>query len=453
MAGEKILIVDDCQTIREIVSDILKRAGYVPLAAEDGFSALKIAQSEAPELAIVDFIMPKMNGLRFCQMFRSIENLKKVPIVLMSVKAGSIGEKFTQMIDISDSISKPFTPDALLAVVNHSLKGERVERGIGHKIPEVESVEVPTLEQERSRAVERIRKLVAERICGNLQHEADEVSATGKVYRVSCDEMEKIVRGSLDEEFLVEISKEFRRVSPLEKMASLWGYSESVTVGDVIQVLSQSGRTGKLQVHSDNKKAEVFFSRGAVKFARLWGGSDEFLLGRYLIKEQLITKEVLNKLLQQKNKNVLLGERLIKMGLISREELNSALEEQTTEVIYEILKWEDSHYVFYPDELSQEARLSTLSLNGGELLMEGYRRVDEWRLIGKEIDDFSMVVKETVHASELRAELSHKEALVLDFIDGERSIKDIIKETMISSFDVCKIIYQFLATKVVKKVE
>jgi DNA-binding response OmpR family regulator len=444
MPGEKILVVDDCETIREIVGDILREAGFKPFLAPDGATGIEMAQSKTPDLVLLDFIMPKMNGLRFCQVMRGIENLKNVPVILMSVKAGSIGEKFMQLVDVVDTISKPFTPEALLAVINHRLGEQPKEKTVLPAPQEPLQEPVISPEEESRKAITAIRAKIAAALEARL--EGAEAAGMKEKLGTICEE-------ALDESLLKEVSGLFGKVNPLAGIAAFAGSATAISVGDIVQLISQSNRSGMLELCEGSKRAAVYLKDGRISFARFWGGSEEFLLGRYLLKEELITRDMLERITQQKGTKSLLGERLIKTGLITREDLKKVLEAQTTEVIYEALRWDRAEYTFHPDIQSSEAEASRLQISVGEVLMEGFRRVDEWRLIEKEVKDFTMILTRTGMAAELADRLSPPESLVLDFIDGVRTVRDIIKETKMASFEVCKIIYQLMSMKIVKKVK
>jgi DNA-binding response OmpR family regulator len=451
MPGEKILVVDDCDTVREIVGDILTEAGFRPLLAPDGATGIEMAQSKNPDLVLVDFIMPKMNGLRFCQMFRSIENLKAVPVVLMSVKADSIGDKFMQVADVADTISKPFTAEALLAVVNHRLRGQAKERPVFAEGQEsaVPPVQVISSEEESKEAIAHVRdKILA---AARSRMDRDDVDGSGKE---KMELVETLLKEALGDSFIMGLTAEFRKINPLAGIAAFAGSAEAVSTGDILQLISQSNRTGMLEISEEKKRAAVYMKDGRICFARLWGGSEEFLLGRYLLKDEIVSRDALDRLTSQKGTKTLLGERLIKTGLITREELARVLEYQTTEIVYEVLRWDGAGYTFHPEILSPEAEASNYAISAGELLMEGYRRIDEWRLIEKKgIDDFSIVFSRTGLASDMSESMSSQEALVLDFVDGNRSISDIIQVTKMASFDVCKILYQLLSMKIVRRVQ
>jgi len=451
MPGEKILVVDDCDTVREIVGDILSEAGFRPLLAPDGATGIEMAQSKTPDLVLVDFIMPKMNGLKFCQMFRNIENLKSIPIVLMSVKADSIGDKFMQVADVVDTISKPFTSEALLAVVDHRLRGRTKERPVFAEGQETVMPPVPVIstEQESREAIAQVRQKILDAARSRVERDDVDDGIRGR-----WEQVQALLGEVLGEGLIMGLTSDFRKINPLAGIAAFAGSAEAVSTGDILQLISQSNRTGMLEISENNKRAAVYMKEGRICFARLWGGSEEFLLGRYLLKDEIVSRDALERLTSQKGTKTLLGERLIKTGLITREELARVLEYQTTEIVYEILRWDSASYTFHPEILSPEAEASNYVISAGELLMEGYRRIDEWRLIEKKgVSDFSIVLSKTGLAADMSEGMSSQEALVLDFVDGSRSINDIIRMTKMASFDVCKILYQLLSMKIVRKVQ
>lgn len=84
----RVLVVDDSPTIRKVVSAILTRHGYEAVQAHDGEHALSVlAGSDRFDLALVDFVMPKMTGFEFCKRVRDDDGLRELPVILMSTKA------------------------------------------------------------------------------------------------------------------------------------------------------------------------------------------------------------------------------------------------------------------------------------------------------------------------------------------------------------------------------
>src|SRR5690606_42133444 len=77
---------------------------------------------ETPDLMLVDFVMPRMNGYQLCMSVREREDLVNVPVVLMSAKGDRIRGKFVQQTGALDASTKPFDARGLIAVIESALK-------------------------------------------------------------------------------------------------------------------------------------------------------------------------------------------------------------------------------------------------------------------------------------------------------------------------------------------
>ena len=84
--------------------------------------------------------------------------------------------------------------------------------------------------------------------------------------------------------------------------------------------------------------------------------------------------------------------------------------------------------------------------------MEGFRRVDEWRLIEGSIQFDEVLLRDQVALDAMGAEkLSRQEQLILETIDGQRTVREILATVDVGSFDACKILYQFLQSRLVRR--
>src|SRR6478752_1097905 len=118
----RILVVDDSPSTRPGVSSILVAREYEALVAEDGQAALELLGTEKVDLVLLDFVMPRMNGYQFCRELRANQELKNLPVVLMSAKGDKIREQFVEQTGAIDAITKPFDARGLVAVVEGALK-------------------------------------------------------------------------------------------------------------------------------------------------------------------------------------------------------------------------------------------------------------------------------------------------------------------------------------------
>src|SRR6266446_3047300 len=122
MPAETVLVIDDSPTILKVVQLVLTKAGFAVDTATDGEEGIAHAARKRPDLILLDFVMPKMNGYQVCRALAESAELKDVPVVLMSAKGDQVGERFVKVMGIVDYITKPFSPDAITAVVQHTVE-------------------------------------------------------------------------------------------------------------------------------------------------------------------------------------------------------------------------------------------------------------------------------------------------------------------------------------------
>ncbi len=89
--NKNILIVDDDEIIRTLVSEILKAAGYKTDTAINGRDAIEKTMAHQPDLILLDIVMPEMNGIDACRSLKANPATKNIPIVMLS-SAGQISE-------------------------------------------------------------------------------------------------------------------------------------------------------------------------------------------------------------------------------------------------------------------------------------------------------------------------------------------------------------------------
>lgn len=120
--GSKILIVDDVETNRIILEQIISDMGDVPILAESGEEALEMLSECNPQLVLTDISMPKMTGYELCRILKSNEETKDIPVVFISAfdSPEDIVEGFS--IGGEDYITKPFIPEVVQARVGVQLR-------------------------------------------------------------------------------------------------------------------------------------------------------------------------------------------------------------------------------------------------------------------------------------------------------------------------------------------
>jgi len=117
----KILVVDDSNSIRDMVSFTLKSAGYLTVEAKDGQEGLSKAQSDSFDLVISDVNMPNMDGITLCAELRKLPSFKFTPILMLTTESSGDMKLKGKSAGATGWLVKPFNPEKLLATIKRVL--------------------------------------------------------------------------------------------------------------------------------------------------------------------------------------------------------------------------------------------------------------------------------------------------------------------------------------------
>ena len=109
-----IMIVDDSISTRRALSQIMKDAGYDVVTAKDGIEAIGIMEKKPPSIILVDFEMPRMNGIELASHVRGMDNLKDIPIIMITSRTTDKHKELAFDAGVNKYTIKPFSEDALL---------------------------------------------------------------------------------------------------------------------------------------------------------------------------------------------------------------------------------------------------------------------------------------------------------------------------------------------------
>jgi DNA-binding response OmpR family regulator len=123
--GEKILVVDDEQPVRELLKTLFEREGYEAILAANGEEAVRLAESENPHLIILDAVMPELDGIKTCIALRANERTRAIPIILATGFTDVLTEAVNAGID--DFVMKPVALGKLLIRVKAMLSVSHLE--------------------------------------------------------------------------------------------------------------------------------------------------------------------------------------------------------------------------------------------------------------------------------------------------------------------------------------
>jgi len=121
MSEHKVLVVDDEIHIVHVVAIKLRNNGYEVITAQNGSQAYELACKEKPNIIVADYQMPVMNGLELIEKIRQNEPTKDIPVVMLTARSFAIEEDIRTKLQISQCLSKPFSPKELLRSIEDTL--------------------------------------------------------------------------------------------------------------------------------------------------------------------------------------------------------------------------------------------------------------------------------------------------------------------------------------------
>jgi CheY-like chemotaxis protein len=432
----RVLVVDDSPTIRKVVSTVLERHGFEAIQAADGQAALEAlvhsarasgngiagdGDAEKIHVVLVDFVMPRMNGFQLCRAIRHDELLRDTPIVLMSAKSDRIRDHFVQQTGAIDAITKPFEAQALIAVIENAIRRSADWR-----------------ERERSNRASPDRSA------------ADDVEAAEPLGTTPAEGRPPV---------------------------ALQGDIAVIPIGAILQLLQIESRTGLLLVTDGKTEVTMSMRRGLIDLVQARGAGSEFRLGRYFIEHGLVTTEDVDRILRDNTPTPrppppesavggampklepltagrrVLGDLLVDSGRVTRDQLREALARQSSELAYEVLRWPRGFFEFRVERLPALAESAQLALPVASVVMEGFRRVDEWRVVEAGLGNFESVLQADLVAIEVAdvTRLPKHELRLLEMVNGDRTVRDIIEQSHMSSFDACKVLFALLEARLVRR--
>ena len=122
MAKLKILIVDDEKNIVEAVRYALEKEGFRTVVAHDGARGLELARREAPDLVLLDWMLPELDGLEVCRILKRDDKTRHIPVLMLTVKSGETDKVLGLELGADDYVTKPFSPRELVARIKALLR-------------------------------------------------------------------------------------------------------------------------------------------------------------------------------------------------------------------------------------------------------------------------------------------------------------------------------------------
>lgn len=404
--GARILIIDDSPTVRRLAELILSQQGYKVYSAENGEQGLSMVREIEPDVILVDYVMPKMNGHTFCKELRAMEKFAETPIILISSKGETVGQSFEQEFGVLHYFSKPFEPDDLT-----------------RKLDEVLSARPPSAEQALH---------MPDAACRPVQTTD---GANDEMLGAFQERFDKIVRCFFQKDLpllMKNVMSDTLRQSGLVKGDTLVfsGDLSRVPLPDVLNFADNSRLSGRLTVFSREVFGEIFLDKGQFVFATVSRrGSHQFLTDLIRIDRKLNEKQLSEAINEARESNSSVGRVLVDKGLLTNDELMDYLKKHALHSFAKILEVKGGSFYLEADDLPNHMADISFRMPLTNVLLDGLNQLDEKDLAESEFADESLVLVRLITNEDALDEFNfgERELLVFAIIDGRKTLAEIIE--------------------------
>ena len=116
-----ILIVEDDPKSLKLTRDLLQANGYTTIQATDGEQGVRLTKEKKPDLVLMDIMMPEMDGYTACDAIKRDKATREIPVVMLTAMGYELNKELAQKLGADGYITKPFTRQELLDVINQFL--------------------------------------------------------------------------------------------------------------------------------------------------------------------------------------------------------------------------------------------------------------------------------------------------------------------------------------------
>ena len=121
----RILVAEDDADIADLIAHYVRKSGWEPVVVASGDAALNAAQREAPDVAVLDIMLPGLSGLEVCRALRANPSTALLPVIMVTARAEESDRIVGLDLGADDYISKPFSPNELVARIRALLRRTR----------------------------------------------------------------------------------------------------------------------------------------------------------------------------------------------------------------------------------------------------------------------------------------------------------------------------------------
>lgn len=208
---------------------------------------------------------------------------------------------------------------------------------------------------------------------------------------------------------------------------------------DIFQWLAVGKKTGVLELKGSLHTKRVAFHEGRI--TSIWSSDPREYLGQYLLAYNRITEDqLLEALATQEDEQQLLGRILVNRQLVTEAEIRRIVQLKVEESIYDTFLWNVGSFEFHDGATShQKSMLLSLDVTG--IVLEGARRLDDWKRIRKVIKGGDALVVPVSEAIAERLPLSPEDANILSRLDGHKRIDQLVLEMRMPEYKINKLLF------------
>lgn len=115
--SKNVLVVDDMDSQRQLMSNFLERAGYAVTTADSGADALEKVKVSQPDIVVTDLVMPELTGLELCRELKREPSTAEIPVIACTTKDRKMDQNWAKKQGVAAYVIKPFTEEQLVDAV------------------------------------------------------------------------------------------------------------------------------------------------------------------------------------------------------------------------------------------------------------------------------------------------------------------------------------------------
>ncbi len=237
---------------------------------------------------------------------------------------------------------------------------------------------------------------------------------------------------------------------------ALEGNLVDFSLADMFRLLASGRKTGVLHLEREDAEGTVCFKKGRVFFATSnWNRES---LGRRLVKSGVVSEKQLRQALglqkiQKKEKaGRRLGQILVDEGYLDGKVLENFIQDQIHDTLFDLFRWEEGQLRFESEETCDDEDIG-VSVSVENIIMEASRRLELWNRIREKIPsiDTEFTMASGPGDKSMEIHLKPKEWLLLCYLHGGRSVRELVELTGYNDFETAKILYGMYSAGLIEK--